>query len=1010
MKVLTRWLAFVLVALAIQGMRPAYALDPARSISQFFHTSWTMRDALPVPILSFAQTPDGFLWFGTVTGLYRFDGLKAEPFGEGQLPAQPITSMATTKNGDLWIGFAGTQLARLSNGVVTVWPVPTPGAKTAVSYLAPDADGTLWVATIDTVLHFDGQHWRTIEAPWPAAVTRVDPGGVWGLALGPDGTLWAKNLLGLYCLKRGADGFEQAPGYGGGVIDFARASDGRLWTSDFSTQRFYALPSLEPDKPISRPELGARVPPLFLGAVLMDRDGSVWNVNQITGGLRRLPSVTASTAPDQFQASQGLSSETVIAAFEDREGSVWISTAQGLDRFRPAAIAALSAVQIRAQSPSYVATKDALYVYTGMPARIADPSDAGGRLVRIEPGTAPEVVDDDVGLITALAATPAGDLVLAVENGLLRWRNGETTPIPLRPDMEGGHVSNLVVASNGDIWVSLHGRGVFHRTQDRWTHDTSPSRPTDAPAIALDNESAVWLFYPDLVVRFDHDKKTEFRSVIPKIGRVQASLADVDGIIVVGNEGIARFNGDTFEFILSSRVPALKLVSAIAGTPDGDVWLQTHEGIVRIARASLLTAFDAPESSVDLRLLDALDGFSGSPPGNMFNTQMVLAPDSRIWFFMNPGVTAWIDPHRLDLNTRPPPVVIKSVRANGVAYNEPQALTLPAGVSQLQIDYTAPSLAAPERMRFRYRLEGVDKDWVEAGNRRQAFYTNLEPGNYHFQVIAANNDGVWNMKGATFSAVLPPTFLQSVWFKLLLTLALLALAWLLYTLRVRQQTARLRNQFNTRIAERERIARELHDTLLQGVQGLILRFHALANRAPIDSGLREPMRSAIDRAEQVLSESRARVRELRTTATADDFGQAILEVAKSAISGDSPRFALTIEGAPRSLTQRAEEELLRILEEAIRNSVRHASARDIQVVLSYGRNELALTIRDDGVGISEASRTSGAQQQHFGLLGMRERAERLGGKLKLSSRENGGTEITAIVPKHAAYASGSFKS
>src|SRR6185436_6001259 len=175
-----------------------------------------------------------------------------------------------------------------------------PSFKTGVRFLAPDPDGSIWVATVDTVLNFDGQHWRVIDSPWPPAATRSEPGGVWGLALARDGTLWAKNLLGLYYLRRGASAFEQAPGYAGSIIDFARAPDGRLWTADAATQRFYALPDLKPCQPIPKPEFGAAVPPFVLGVVRMDRDGTLWNANLITQGLRRVASVTTPASAERY--------------------------------------------------------------------------------------------------------------------------------------------------------------------------------------------------------------------------------------------------------------------------------------------------------------------------------------------------------------------------------------------------------------------------------------------------------------------------------------------------------------------------------------------------------------------------------------------------------------------------------------------------------------------------------------------------------------------------------------
>jgi signal transduction histidine kinase len=309
----------------------------------------------------------------------------------------------------------------------------------------------------------------------------------------------------------------------------------------------------------------------------------------------------------------------------------------------------------------------------------------------------------------------------------------------------------------------------------------------------------------------------------------------------------------------------------------------------------------------------------------------------------------------------------------------------------------------PERIRFRYRLIGAETDWTDAGDRRQAFFTNLAPGDYRFQVIAANNDGVWNTAGATMSFSIAPTFLQSLWFKVLVVLVLVGLAWLAYSLRIQQEAARLQSRFDVRIAERERIARELHDTLLQGFQGLLLRFQSITNRVPAGGELRKSLEDALDRADAVLVEGRARVRELRAEAPGDDLAKAIVDNAHKAMVEDTPRFDLTIEGSPRPLHTLVADEVTRVAEEAIRNALEHAKAHAIEVILSYGRSELRLSVRDDGVGMSQDVLAAGRREGHYGLVGMQERAARIGARLDVSSGKDAGTEVTLSIPARAAY-------
>jgi signal transduction histidine kinase len=363
---------------------------------------------------------------------------------------------------------------------------------------------------------------------------------------------------------------------------------------------------------------------------------------------------------------------------------------------------------------------------------------------------------------------------------------------------------------------------------------------------------------------------------------------------------------------------------------------------------------------------------------------------------------AWIDPARLHRNTHKPPVVVTSVTANDAKFDMPVGLALSPGTSQLQIDYTALSLSIPERIRFRYKLSGVDDTWVEAAGRRQAFFTNLQPGDYRFQVIAANNDGVWNEEGATLTFSIAPTFLQSIWFKGLIAFAIAALAWLAYIALLRQQAVRLQSRFDIRLAERERIARELHDTLLQGFQALMLRFQRVANRIPAEGELRLLLDDALNQAEGVLVEGRKRVRDLRAADVQGDLAKTIVDAAQKAIDADGPHFVMTVEGVPQALHALVGEEVLRIAEEAVRNAMTHANAKTIDAILSYGRTELRLIVRDDGVGMSEAILTDG-KAGHFGLIGMRERADRLGGRLAVTSREGAGTEVVLSIPGRASY-------
>jgi signal transduction histidine kinase len=363
-----------------------------------------------------------------------------------------------------------------------------------------------------------------------------------------------------------------------------------------------------------------------------------------------------------------------------------------------------------------------------------------------------------------------------------------------------------------------------------------------------------------------------------------------------------------------------------------------------------------------------------------------------------------MDPARIERNALSPSIAIKSINADGRMSRDPTTLTLSAATANIEIDFAVLSFADPGRVRARYMLEGFDRDWVDSGTRRQAFYTNLPPGRYKFRVIAANNDGVWNETGAALDFEIPPTFFQSIWFLLLCAGLAFASLWFLYRLRVAQIAHRIRSRLEERIEERERIARELHDTLLQGVQGLILRFQAVADRIPCEEKSREQLEAALATADDVVADARNRVRELRGAEGTGDLC-AIVEQLVAAASFDPPiPVRIVVEGKPRPLHPLVAAEITRILREALFNIAHHARATSAEIAIGFEPRYLAIRTRDDGVGIPEQVLVRGHKEGHFGLIGMRERAEKIGGGIAISSSPGGGSEVMLTLPAELAFA------
>ncbi len=379
-----------------------------------------------------------------------------------------------------------------------------------------------------------------------------------------------------------------------------------------------------------------------------------------------------------------------------------------------------------------------------------------------------------------------------------------------------------------------------------------------------------------------------------------------------------------------------------------------------------------------------------------------------MWFASDDGVSV-IDPKNLPFNHLPPPVQVEQIVADRKLYATDAALKLPPLTRDLQIDYTALSLVAPEKVRFRYRLEGYDRDWQDVGNRRQAFYNDLPPRNYRFRVIAANNSGVWNEAGAAFDFSVAPAYYQTPWFQAFSVAAFLALLGGIYLLRVKEVEHRLNIRMEERVNERTRIARDLHDTLLQSFQGVLLKFHAATFMLPDRAGEAKTMlETVIEQARKAIAEGRDAVQGLRASGVVTSDLAGVIGALGQELAADesAPEFRIQVEGAPRDLVPIVRDEAYRIACEAVRNAFRHAQAGQIEVEIRYDPRRLRLRVRDDGRGMDPKVLSGGGRDGHHGLPGMHERAKLVGGKLAVWSELDSGTEAELTIPASVAYAKG----
>jgi len=448
-------------------------------------------------------------------------------------------------------------------------------------------------------------------------------------------------------------------------------------------------------------------------------------------------------------------------------------------------------------------------------------------------------------------------------------------------------------------------------------------------------------------------------------------------------------------------------VSGVVETKTGDLWVNGFSGIAHVPASELVKWLRDPSFAVSAEHFDELDGLPGLSGEKVPEPSVVEASDGRIWFATIKGI-AWLDPTALERNRNslPPPVVVSAIASNGKVYPGGSSLTLPKYTENLEIDYAALSLRMPERVLFRYRLEGVDNGWQNAGTRRQAYYTKLRPGQYRFRVMACNDDGIWNEAGALLSFTLSPAWFQTAWFRLVCVGCGVTMLLLLYRLRVRQIAAGINSRFAERLAERNLVAQELHDTLLQGILSASMQVHVARDRLPEDSPVKPTLTRSLDLMGQVIEEGRAALRGIRSTGALsleleDAFAQIQREFCAGGEDEKAVEFRMFVEGRQKPLNPLLRDEIYRIGREVLTNAFRHAHAKRVEIELKYGSRDFRLVVRDDGCGVDQQllSRRNG----NGGLSRMRERTDRIGAQLHVFTGPSAGTEVCLSVSGGIAY-------
>ena len=978
-----------LFAIVLLQAVSAWAANPGLRILYYSHVAWRMEDgAFNSAPATIVQTPEGYIWIGTADGILQFDGVHFDRWTPGngqQLPNSEVIRLWTTRDGSVWMSAVGF-LSRWKGNTLTNYATGTRGGPGS---LADDNNGTVWLGQA-----YAPQGTGSLCQVRATDLRCLGPGdgvpsfNATALLAARDGTLYIGGDTLLLHWANGTPTVYPVPGLAGnrgieGISALAQSPDGRIWVGIQKAGPGLGLERLVGGRLRSFDTSTFHGSSLVVTSLYTDRKGALW-VGTYDRGIYRIDGDLV----EHFDRTTGLSGDWILGIAGDREGDLWAVTTQGVDRFAEAPVATVTVAEglCSAEAGSVAASRDG--IWTGGDGGLTLYRDGGVtcfRSGRELPGSQ----------VTSLFEDHAGRLWVGLDQSLWVYEGGQFQQVTRQDARPIGLVTGINEDTEHRIWIAAAGPPrILMRVEGLKVREDVLSPPMPRRVVP-DLNGGLWLglFNGDLAhVRDGHAVILSFKH--PQGTVIQQLLPDADGsVLAATNYGLLGWrNGKALALTQKNGLPC-EQVYAIAFDRRGDLWLYMNCALGVVASADFQAWKQNPDITVPVRTFDALDGVR---PNYASFVAGARSADGRLWFANGLSLQV-IDPEHLNRNAVPPLVHIERVVADRTAYPAHGLLRLPPRTRDLEIDYAGLSFVAPQKVRFRYRLDGRDDAWQEPGTRRQAFYTDLGPGQYRFRVIACNNDGVWNEAEASFSFFVTPAWYQTKSFIVGCLAAGLLLIVFLHWLRMRYAMNSLSARFDERLAERTRIAREFHDTLLQTIEG---------SKLVADDALDQPadparMRRAVEQLSEWLSraiqEGRAALQSLRTSTTeTNDLAEGLRRATEECRIFSPMKTSLSVQGEAREMHPVVRDEVYRISYEAIRNACVHSKASELAVELKYAQ-DLSIRVSDNGVGIP-APLISHGKDGHYGLRGMHERTERIGGKLKIISSANSGTEITVVIP------------
>jgi ligand-binding sensor domain-containing protein len=962
------------------------------------HTSWTVRDGAPENINTLAQTADGTLWLGTRDGLYSFDGLK---FSLSNLIARKdVQHLFASREGDLWVmGLAGPA-TRLRGGEAKVFDHVGTDAIQSISDVEEDFRGAIWAVMNSKKL------------------VRLGTDGVWHVAPGPKpdcdvlgnlfidslGTEWIVADTVLYRRARGEEKFRPTQLSLHGVMKITEGTGHSLWIAASSRAAANPMEVGLPHVDQSGKALANLDTQEDVTDVVVGNDGSVW-LSHAGAGLERLdPDDVSEKLPgfqrnprDLFGVADGLITTGYRVLLRDAGGNIWVAGGKGIEMFRRATMVPIVSNAINGWWSFCVAPNDDVWVavldgFRGLM--------RGDRIFRLT----------DRDNITAILCGQDGRVrMFTMDRGIAEVRGGQLHFLPLLP----GHgpywipyrFTSVVALQHDQILASTRGsteNGLWIYQKGRWKPFLPQSGIERILAMMKDSRNNLYFGSVDgkITVLEANTHQSIVASASHGIGPVIGFSETSYGVFAFGENGIALDENGAFRTLPFSDPGLATSVTGLAEDRSHNIWINGSRAIARIPSAEIKAATSYPDHRILAHEFREGD-FRGSDIFNVSRNSAQLDNRGRVWFATANGII-YIDPQHPDRPSHLPTLSIRSITADG----KPLSLksTIAPGTQTLNVQYFGLNLSNPTAVIYRYRLVGYDPDWQDVGSRAEAIYTHLRPGTYTFQVIASNGDGIWTQPLNTSPFTVLPAFYQTWWFETLCASMVVLVLWLGMTTRVRYHVGQIRIKAEARADERIRIARDLHDTLLQGVQGLLLSFHVAAQKVPAGHESKAALEKALTTADRIILEGRNRVTRLRSENLTDAELKPSLEAVAAALNdGTAVNFAVERTGGSDTLQDDVVDDVFCIAREALTNAFRHSEASRIVVELDYQKREFRLTCRDNGRGFDVDALDTNHTNGHWGLRGMAERAERIGANFRCASAPGSGTEVQVTVPARQAY-------